>query len=88
MDLIYTALTGLVIGLLAKWIMPGRDPGDGKGCLGLAITAGIGIAGSFVGGLLAGLIGLGGGGLLWKILFGVVGALLLLFLYRRLFREK
>ena len=41
---------GLIAGALAQMIMPGSDPG-GKGFKGIAITIGIGILGSFVGGL-------------------------------------
>lgn len=83
MSLLYTILLGLVIGLLAKAIMPGRDPGDGKGFVGVLITVGIGILGSVVGGLLVGLIGLGGGGLIWQLIVGTLGAILLLWLYRK-----
>ena len=44
--MIATLLVGLVIGLLAKWIMPGKDPSDGKGFVGVLITILIGILGS------------------------------------------
>lgn len=68
---------GAVIGGLARLIMPGRDP---MGCL---MTILLGVAGSVIGGLLLGLI-IGGrstdpAGWIGSIL----GALLLLFLYRR-----
>ncbi len=43
-------LLGLIAGALAKFVIPGKDPG---GCL---LTLIIGIAGSFVGGLLGGLL--------------------------------
>ena len=46
-------ILGLVVGALAKFIMPGKDPG------GLVVTMLIGIAGAFVGGFLGSLLGLG-----------------------------
>ena len=42
MSIIWTILIGFVVGLLAKFVMPGRDPG------GFFITAGIGILGSII----------------------------------------
>jgi len=50
--------------------------------IGIIITILIGIAGSFVGGYISGIVGIGGGGLLWTLIFGVIGALVLLFVYR------
>ena len=44
---------GLLAGALAKWIMPGKDPG------GIIVTMLIGIAGAFVGGYIGMLVGLG-----------------------------
>jgi len=75
--MIFTILLGLVIGALAKFIMPGDDPG------GIIITILIGIAGSAIGGFLAGFLGLGSeGSILYKIILGTVGALVLLAAYR------
>lgn len=77
MGLIITLLLGLVIGALAKFIMPGDDPG------GIIITTLIGIAGSAVGGFLASFLGLASnGGYLYQIILGTVGALVLLAIYR------
>ena len=72
-------LLGLIVGALAKWIMPGDDPG------GIFVTIGIGIAGSFVGGFLASLVGLGSptGFSFASIATATVGALVLLFAYRK-----
>ena len=81
--MIYTILLGLVIGLLAKYFMPGKDPGDGKGFVGVLITIAIGILGSVVGGFLVGLIGIGSDGLIMKLIVGTLGAVLLLWLYRK-----
>jgi len=77
LGLIITIVLGLVIGMLAKFIMPGDDPG------GIIITTLIGIAGSAVGGWLAGVLGLAAnGGMVYQIILGVVGALVLLAIYR------
>ncbi len=75
-------LIGLVAGALAKLIMPGDDPG------GFIVTILIGIAGAFVGGFLASLIGLAEGGLIWTILVATVGAIILLAIYRMLAGQR
>jgi uncharacterized membrane protein YeaQ/YmgE (transglycosylase-associated protein family) len=69
-------IIGLIAGALAKLIMPGDDPG------GFIITILLGIAGALVGGFLAGLIGIGGGGTLWTIIIATIGAIILLAIYR------
>ena len=69
-------IVGLIAGALAKFIMPGDDPG------GFIITILLGIAGAIVGGFLAGLIGIGGGGTLWTIIIATIGAIILLAIYR------
>lgn len=70
---------GLVAGLLAKWIMPGRDPG------GFVVTVLIGVAGAVVGGFLATAAGIGSvtGFNLGSVAIATAGAVLLLFLYRK-----
>ncbi len=79
MGILSWLLFGLIAGALAKWLMPGKDPG------GLFVTILIGIAGAMVGGFLASLIGIGGvsGFNFGSIIIAVAGALLLLWLYRR-----
>ena len=69
---------GLIAGLLAKWIMPGRDPG------GIIVTIGIGVVGGFLGGFIGAQLGLGSvsGINLTSILLAIGGALILLFVYR------
>tara|TARA_B100000676_G_scaffold240456_1_gene241413 strand:+ start:708 stop:959 length:252 start_codon:yes stop_codon:yes gene_type:complete len=69
---------GLIAGIIAKWIMPGKDPG------GFIITILLGIAGAFVGGWLGSLVGMGSMGSfsLGSFVTAIVGALVLLFLYR------
>ena len=77
MHVIWTLIVGLVIGAIAKLLMPGRDPG------GVLVTMALGLAGSFVAGLIGRSFGLYhardvGPGLIASIL----GAVLLLALYR------
>jgi len=71
---------GLVAGALAKFIMPGKDPG------GIIVTILIGIAGAMLGGFLGAQLGFGGvsGFDLRSLGIAIVGALLLLWLYRLL----
>jgi uncharacterized membrane protein YeaQ/YmgE (transglycosylase-associated protein family) len=71
-------IIGLIAGALAKWIMPGKDPG------GLIVTILIGIVGGVVGGWLANNLPFipGTGGLLWDIILATAGAVLLLWIYR------
>lgn len=78
MGILSWILMGLIVGALAKFIMPGKDPG------GIIVTILIGIAGAFVGGFIGSLLGLGAftGFNLWSLLLAVGGALILLWLYR------
>jgi uncharacterized membrane protein YeaQ/YmgE (transglycosylase-associated protein family) len=76
-------ILGLIAGALAKLIMPGNDPG------GFFVTMLIGIAGAFVGGYVGTALGVGtvtGGLSLASILTAIVGAIILLFVYRLLRR--
>ncbi|MCP4628217.1 MAG: GlsB/YeaQ/YmgE family stress response membrane protein [bacterium] len=76
-------LLGLIAGVLAKLIMPGKDPG------GMVITILIGIAGAFVGGFVSSFIGFGSvtGFDVRSILVAVGGAILLLLGYRLIKKE-
>ncbi|NNL86896.1 MAG: GlsB/YeaQ/YmgE family stress response membrane protein [Myxococcales bacterium] len=80
MGILSWIVLGLVVGAVAKLIMPGKDPG------GLLITIGLGIAGALVGGFLGSMVGLGPvtGFNLGSLGIAVAGSILLLFLYRRL----
>jgi uncharacterized membrane protein YeaQ/YmgE (transglycosylase-associated protein family) len=73
---------GLVAGILAKWIMPGRDPG------GIIITIVIGIVGALLGGFISAQLGFGDvtGFDIRSVIIAVLGAVLLLFIYRRIKR--
>jgi uncharacterized membrane protein YeaQ/YmgE (transglycosylase-associated protein family) len=77
-------VVGIIAGILAKWVMPGPDPG------GIVVTALIGIAGAFIGGWVLGALGLAGGtgsfGL-GSILTATLGAIILLTIYRLLTRR-
>ncbi len=78
MGIISWILVGLIAGALAKLIMPGDDPG------GFIVTILIGIAGAFVGGFVVGIFGGTGvtGFNIWSILVAILGALVLLAVYR------
>jgi uncharacterized membrane protein YeaQ/YmgE (transglycosylase-associated protein family) len=72
--LLIVALIGLVIGAVAKMLTPGPDPG------GWFVTILLGIAGSWVGNFLFGLVGLHG--VVLELVGAVLGAMLLLWIYR------
>ncbi len=75
MHFLWTILIGLVIGAVAKFLTPGRDPG------GFLITVLIGIAGSIVATFIGRALGLYAEGDSAGFLMSVVGAILLLFVY-------
>ncbi len=80
MGILSWAILGLVAGALAKLIMPGKDGG------GILITMVLGIAGAIVGGWLGAFFGLGttSGFSLGSIATATVGALLILFVYKKI----
>jgi uncharacterized membrane protein YeaQ/YmgE (transglycosylase-associated protein family) len=67
---------GLIVGIVAKFLMPGRDPG------GFVITAIIGIVGALIGGFLGRVMGLYREDDPVGFIMAVLGAVVLLFLYR------
>jgi uncharacterized membrane protein YeaQ/YmgE (transglycosylase-associated protein family) len=79
MGIISWVVLGLIAGILAKWVMPGKDGG------GIIITICLGIAGAFVGGFIGGFFGLGGadGINIGSIITATAGAFLLLFIYKK-----
>ena len=81
-DLIGTLVIGLIIGAVAKLLMPGRDPG---GCL---ITILLGIAGAFIAGYLGRAIGWYEPGEPAGFIASVIGAMLILLLYRLFLRRR
>lgn len=80
--LLWTIIIGAVIGAVAKLLMPGRDPG---GCI---ITILLGIAGSFVASYLGQALGWYGPGQPAGFIFSVIGAMILLLLYRIIFGRR
>ena len=78
MGILSWIVMGLIVGVLAKFIMPGKDPG------GIIITILIGIAGAFIGGFIGSFLGLGTvtGFNVGSFLLAIAGAVLLLILYR------
>lgn len=76
MHILLTILVGLVVGAIAKLIMPGRDPG------GTIVTILLGVAGSFVAGMLGHSLGWYAAGEAPGIIASVIGALIVLAVYR------
>lgn len=78
--LLFWIIVGLIAGALAKLIMPGDDPG------GIVVTIIIGIVGAVLGGWLLSLLGIGAGagsgGWIFSIVAGIIGAVILLAIYR------
>ena len=81
MHYLWMALIGLVIGVVAKLIMPGKDPG------GIIVTMVLGIAGSLLAGWLGRVVGWYHEGQSAGFIMSVVGAIILLIIYR-LFRRS
>lgn len=77
LSIIWTACIGLIVGAIAKFVMPGKDPG------GMLVTMGVGIAGAFVAGFLGRIVGWYEPGQGAGLLASVLGAMLLLWAYRK-----
>ena len=75
-SIIGAIIIGLLVGIIAKFLMPGKDPG------GFIVTVLIGLAGSFIGTFLGRALGWYREGEAAGFIASVVGAMLLLFLYR------
>ena len=73
---------GLVIGIIAKLLMPGKDPG------GFIITILLGIAGALIGGFIGRAMGLYSAGQSAGWIMSILGAIILLALYRMLLRSR
>ena len=83
MHLIWSLIIGLIVGAIAKLLMPGRDPG------GWIITMLLGIAGSVVAGFLGRALGVYHAGEAGPgIIASVIGAVILLALYRVALRRR
>ena len=77
MSILWMIVIGFVIGLVARFLMPGRDPA------GFIMTTLLGIGGSFLGGVLGRALGFYGTNEAAGFLISVIGAMLLLFVYHR-----
>jgi uncharacterized membrane protein YeaQ/YmgE (transglycosylase-associated protein family) len=71
-------LFGLIVGLVAKLVMPGHDPG------GVIMTTALGIVGAMLGGFLGRLLGFYQAGEGAGYIMATLGAVLILFIYRRM----
>jgi uncharacterized membrane protein YeaQ/YmgE (transglycosylase-associated protein family) len=76
MHILWMLVIGLIVGALAKLIMPGKDPG------GIIVTMLLGIAGSFIAGFIGRSVGHYQPGQSPGIIASVLGAILLLLVYR------
>ena len=74
--MIWTIVVGLIVGAIAKFLMPGRDPG------GIIITILIGIAGAMLAGWAGMRAGLYASGEPVGLIAAVIGSMVLLFIYR------
>jgi len=81
LHLIWIAVIGLIVGAVAKFIMPGKDPG------GIWITMLLGIVGSMVATWLGRIVGLYGPDASAGFIMSVVGAIVVLAIYH-FFRRK
>ncbi|AOY44157.1 MULTISPECIES: GlsB/YeaQ/YmgE family stress response membrane protein [Psychrobacter] len=82
MSFIWMIIVGLVAGLLARAIKPGSDP------MGWIMTIVLGIVGAMLGGFLASLIGINADGGFTGLIFSVIGAIILLFLYEMIVNKR
>jgi uncharacterized membrane protein YeaQ/YmgE (transglycosylase-associated protein family) len=76
--IVFLAVWGLIVGALARLALPGPDP------MGIFATIGLGLAGSLIGGLLAGLLWAHSAG----FVFSLVGSILVLYLHRRFVQHR
>ena len=76
MDILMWVVFGLVVGIVAKFVMPGQDPG------GIVLTICLGIAGAVLGGWLGRVFGLYRPGEATGFIMAVVGAIAILAVYR------
>jgi uncharacterized membrane protein YeaQ/YmgE (transglycosylase-associated protein family) len=83
MHLLWSLIVGLVVGAIAKMVHPGKDPG------GIVVTMLIGIAGAMVAGFLGRALGIYHAGDAGPgIIASVIGAVILLVIYRAIFRHR
>jgi uncharacterized membrane protein YeaQ/YmgE (transglycosylase-associated protein family) len=82
MGILAWILFGLVVGIIAKLLMPGRDPG------GFIVTILLGVAGALLGGFLGRAMGLYGSNESAGWIVSILGAVILLAIYRMMVRRR
>jgi len=82
MEILSWIVFGLVVGIIAKVLMPGRDPG------GFIVTTLLGVAGAMIGGFVGRAMGFYGNGQTAGWLMSILGAVILLALYRMMVRRR
>lgn len=80
MTIIWQLLMGLIVGLIARLVLPGKEP-IAEGALGWLITALVGVGGAFIGTMIGGALW-GGEGYAAGWIMSILGAILLLVLLR------
>ena len=80
MNILWTLVIGLVVGAIAKLLMPGKDPG------GFIVTILLGIAGAFVGTWIGRIFA--GGNYTAGWIMSIIGAMILLLLYRLILKRR
>jgi uncharacterized membrane protein YeaQ/YmgE (transglycosylase-associated protein family) len=86
MDIIWQLIVGLIVGLIARLLLPGKEP-IASGALGWLITALVGVAGAFIGAMIAKTLWAGENYAVGWIM-SIIGAILLLLIIRFLFGNK
>ena len=82
MEFVWMIIVGLVAGLLARAIKPGND------AMGWIMTIVLGIVGALLGGYLGQLIGIDADGGFIGLIFAVIGAIILLFIYEFIMSKR
>lgn len=82
MSFIWMIIVGLVAGLLARAIKPGND------AMGWIMTIILGIVGALIGGVIASAIGIDADGGFTGLIFSVIGAIILLFIYEFIMNKR
>ena len=82
MHILWMLIIGLVVGMVAKLLMPGRDPG------GFIVTMLLGVAGALLAGFIGQSLGIYARGDAAGFIASVLGAMLLLFIYRVATRRR
>jgi uncharacterized membrane protein YeaQ/YmgE (transglycosylase-associated protein family) len=82
MHILWMAIIGLIVGALAKLIMPGRDPG------GIIVTMLLGIAGSLIAGWFGRAVGWYSAGASAGFIASLIGAIVILAIYRAIIGRR